>query len=80
MSWDTSVRNLRLGGSTDKAPRYAESTSIWLLVQVLTLRRNNDPSLLFLLPQENLISWIPENIRKKECTYFVESSQTSDSG
>ncbi|KAJ7421358.1 Transient receptor potential cation channel subfamily M member 2 [Willisornis vidua] len=30
--------------------------------------------------QENLISWIPENIRKKECTYFVESSQTSDSG
>uniref|UniRef100_A0A8C3NF97 Transient receptor potential cation channel subfamily M member 2 n=1 Tax=Geospiza parvula TaxID=87175 RepID=A0A8C3NF97_GEOPR len=29
---------------------------------------------------ENLISWIPENIRKKECTYFVESSQTSDSG
>uniref|UniRef100_A0A672V7V2 Transient receptor potential cation channel subfamily M member 2 n=1 Tax=Strigops habroptila TaxID=2489341 RepID=A0A672V7V2_STRHB len=33
-----------------------------------------------MLPQENLISWIPENIRKKECTYFVESSQTSDSG
>uniref|UniRef100_A0A8C5JTP5 Transient receptor potential cation channel subfamily M member 2 n=1 Tax=Junco hyemalis TaxID=40217 RepID=A0A8C5JTP5_JUNHY len=30
--------------------------------------------------KENLISWIPENIRKKECTYFVESSQTSDSG
>ncbi|OXB58661.1 hypothetical protein ASZ78_003628 [Callipepla squamata] len=30
--------------------------------------------------QENLISWIPENIQKKECTYFVESSQTSDSG
>uniref|UniRef100_A0A8B9PZT3 Transient receptor potential cation channel subfamily M member 2 n=1 Tax=Apteryx owenii TaxID=8824 RepID=A0A8B9PZT3_APTOW len=29
---------------------------------------------------ENLISWIPENIRKKECMYFVESSQTSDSG
>ncbi|XP_010218670.1 PREDICTED: transient receptor potential cation channel subfamily M member 2 isoform X1 [Tinamus guttatus] len=30
--------------------------------------------------KENLISWIPENIRKKECMYFVESSQTSDSG
>nr|XP_021142078.1 transient receptor potential cation channel subfamily M member 2 isoform X3 [Columba livia] len=30
--------------------------------------------------KENLISWIPENIQKKECTYFVESSQTSDSG
>ncbi|XP_053929922.1 transient receptor potential cation channel subfamily M member 2 isoform X3 [Cuculus canorus] len=30
--------------------------------------------------KENLISWIPENIRKKECTYFVESSQMSDSG
>ncbi|NXA55395.1 TRPM2 protein, partial [Nothocercus julius] len=30
--------------------------------------------------RENLISWIPENIRKKECIYFVESSQTSDSG
>uniref|UniRef100_A0A8C8BI59 Transient receptor potential cation channel subfamily M member 2 n=1 Tax=Otus sunia TaxID=257818 RepID=A0A8C8BI59_9STRI len=42
--------------------------------------RNPDPLLLFLLPQENLISWIPENIQKKECTYFVESSQTSDSG
>ncbi|NWU97559.1 TRPM2 protein, partial [Upupa epops] len=39
-----------------------------------------NPFLLFLLPQENLISWIPENIRKKECTYFVESSQPSDSG
>uniref|UniRef100_A0A8B9TIK5 Transient receptor potential cation channel subfamily M member 2 n=1 Tax=Anas platyrhynchos TaxID=8839 RepID=A0A8B9TIK5_ANAPL len=30
--------------------------------------------------KENLISWIPENIRKKECVHFVESSQTSDSG
>uniref|UniRef100_A0A8C6NBL5 Transient receptor potential cation channel subfamily M member 2 n=1 Tax=Melopsittacus undulatus TaxID=13146 RepID=A0A8C6NBL5_MELUD len=30
--------------------------------------------------KENLISWIPENIRKKVCTCFVESSQTSDSG
>nr|XP_009663409.1 PREDICTED: transient receptor potential cation channel subfamily M member 2 isoform X1 [Struthio camelus australis] len=30
--------------------------------------------------KENLISWIPENIRKKECMYFVKSSQTSDSG
>ncbi|KAH0623928.1 hypothetical protein JD844_007134 [Phrynosoma platyrhinos] len=29
---------------------------------------------------ENLSSWIPENIRKKECVYFVESSQMSDSG
>uniref|UniRef100_A0A663LU42 Transient receptor potential cation channel subfamily M member 2 n=1 Tax=Athene cunicularia TaxID=194338 RepID=A0A663LU42_ATHCN len=42
--------------------------------------RNPEPLLLFLLPQENLISWIPENIQKKECIYFVESSQTSDSG
>uniref|UniRef100_A0A8C6YRI5 Transient receptor potential cation channel subfamily M member 2 n=1 Tax=Nothoprocta perdicaria TaxID=30464 RepID=A0A8C6YRI5_NOTPE len=42
--------------------------------------RNPEHLLLFLLPQENLISWIPENIRKKECMYFVESSQTSDSG
>ncbi|XP_044531649.1 transient receptor potential cation channel subfamily M member 2 [Gracilinanus agilis] len=30
--------------------------------------------------RENLSSWIPENIRKKECVYFVESSKTSDSG
>uniref|UniRef100_A0A8D2JAJ1 Transient receptor potential cation channel subfamily M member 2 n=1 Tax=Varanus komodoensis TaxID=61221 RepID=A0A8D2JAJ1_VARKO len=30
--------------------------------------------------QENLSSWIPENIRKKECIYFIESSQMSDSG
>ncbi|CAM9306625.1 unnamed protein product [Bubo scandiacus] len=37
---------------------------------------SNDPT----TKSENLISWIPENIQKKECTYFVESSQTSDSG
>ncbi|XP_020835678.1 transient receptor potential cation channel subfamily M member 2 isoform X1 [Phascolarctos cinereus] len=30
--------------------------------------------------KENLSSWIPENIKKKECVYFVESSKTSDSG
>ncbi|XP_060098023.1 transient receptor potential cation channel subfamily M member 2 isoform X3 [Heteronotia binoei] len=30
--------------------------------------------------KENLSSWIPENIRKKECVYFIESSQMSDSG
>uniref|UniRef100_A0A8C8SFY4 Transient receptor potential cation channel subfamily M member 2 n=1 Tax=Pelusios castaneus TaxID=367368 RepID=A0A8C8SFY4_9SAUR len=30
--------------------------------------------------KENLSSWIPENIRKKQCVYFVESSQMSDSG
>ncbi|XP_062832545.1 transient receptor potential cation channel subfamily M member 2 isoform X1 [Anolis carolinensis] len=30
--------------------------------------------------KENLSTWIPENIRKKECVYFVESSQMSDSG
>ncbi|XP_076975263.1 transient receptor potential cation channel subfamily M member 2 isoform X2 [Tamandua tetradactyla] len=29
---------------------------------------------------ENLSSWIPENIKKKECMYFVESSQVSDAG
>ncbi|KAK9401048.1 Trpm2: Transient receptor potential cation channel subfamily M member 2 [Crotalus adamanteus] len=31
-------------------------------------------------PQENLRLWIPENIQKKECVYFIESSQLSDSG
>ncbi|XP_025027088.1 transient receptor potential cation channel subfamily M member 2 [Python bivittatus] len=30
--------------------------------------------------KENLRSWIPENIQKKECVYFIESSQLSDSG
>ncbi|XP_032628358.1 transient receptor potential cation channel subfamily M member 2 isoform X3 [Chelonoidis abingdonii] len=30
--------------------------------------------------KENLSSWIPENIKKKECVYFVESSQMSDTG
>uniref|UniRef100_A0A8C0ZV95 Transient receptor potential cation channel subfamily M member 2 n=1 Tax=Castor canadensis TaxID=51338 RepID=A0A8C0ZV95_CASCN len=30
--------------------------------------------------QENLRSWIPENIKKKECMYFVESSKLSDAG
>nr|XP_035138985.2 transient receptor potential cation channel subfamily M member 2 isoform X5 [Callithrix jacchus] len=30
--------------------------------------------------QENLSSWIPENIKKKECVYFVESSKLSDAG
>ncbi|XP_037597956.1 transient receptor potential cation channel subfamily M member 2 isoform X5 [Cebus imitator] len=30
--------------------------------------------------QENLSSWIPENIKKKECLYFVESSKLSDAG
>ncbi|XP_036207757.1 transient receptor potential cation channel subfamily M member 2 isoform X1 [Myotis myotis] len=30
--------------------------------------------------QENLSSWIPENIKKKECMYFVESSKLSDAG
>ncbi|XP_075793431.1 transient receptor potential cation channel subfamily M member 2 isoform X5 [Pelodiscus sinensis] len=30
--------------------------------------------------KENLSSWIPENIRKKECVYFVESSLMSDTG
>ncbi|XP_045396755.1 transient receptor potential cation channel subfamily M member 2 isoform X2 [Lemur catta] len=29
---------------------------------------------------ENLSSWIPENIKKKECVYFVESSKLSDAG
>lgn len=50
------------------------------MAELVALSRNPDPLLLFLFHQENLISWIPENIRKKECTYFVESSQTSDSG
>ncbi|KAM4889199.1 LOW QUALITY PROTEIN: transient receptor potential cation channel subfamily M member 2 [Thomomys bottae] len=30
--------------------------------------------------QENLTSWIPEHIKKKECVYFVESSKLSDAG
>uniref|UniRef100_F6X3P3 Transient receptor potential cation channel subfamily M member 2 n=2 Tax=Macaca mulatta TaxID=9544 RepID=F6X3P3_MACMU len=30
--------------------------------------------------QESLSSWIPENIKKKECVYFVESSKLSDAG
>ncbi|XP_021112017.1 transient receptor potential cation channel subfamily M member 2 isoform X1 [Heterocephalus glaber] len=30
--------------------------------------------------QEHLSSWIPENIKKKECVYFVESSKLSDAG
>ncbi|XP_021567214.1 transient receptor potential cation channel subfamily M member 2 isoform X2 [Carlito syrichta] len=30
--------------------------------------------------QENLSSWIPENIKKKECVYFVERSKLSDAG
>ncbi|XP_029794679.1 transient receptor potential cation channel subfamily M member 2 isoform X3 [Suricata suricatta] len=30
--------------------------------------------------QENLSSWIPENIKKKECVYFVESAKLSDAG
>ncbi|XP_045357135.1 transient receptor potential cation channel subfamily M member 2 isoform X3 [Leopardus geoffroyi] len=30
--------------------------------------------------QENLSSWIPENIKKKECIYFVESPKLSDAG
>lgn len=30
--------------------------------------------------QENLSSWIPENIKKKECMYFVERCKLSDAG
>ncbi|XP_073087353.1 transient receptor potential cation channel subfamily M member 2 isoform X6 [Manis javanica] len=30
--------------------------------------------------QEHLSSWIPENIMKKECVYFVESPKLSDAG
>lgn len=30
--------------------------------------------------QRNLSSWIPDNIKKKECIYFVESSKPSDAG
>ncbi|ETE66218.1 Transient receptor potential cation channel subfamily M member 2, partial [Ophiophagus hannah] len=32
------------------------------------------------ITMENLRLWIPENIQKKECVYFIESSQLSDSG
>ncbi|EGV98052.1 Transient receptor potential cation channel subfamily M member 2 [Cricetulus griseus] len=34
----------------------------------------------FIEKQENLSSWIPENIKKKACVYFVESSKLSDAG
>ncbi|KAM5275432.1 transient receptor potential cation channel subfamily M member 2 isoform 10-T14 [Hipposideros larvatus] len=53
------------------------------------LRRNNSslckkrrPQYLFnsCEKQENLSSWIPENIKKKECMYFVESCKLSDAG
>ncbi|XP_011374673.1 transient receptor potential cation channel subfamily M member 2 [Pteropus vampyrus] len=30
--------------------------------------------------QKSLSSWIPENIKKKECVYFVESPKLSDAG
>ncbi|XP_045632325.1 transient receptor potential cation channel subfamily M member 2 isoform X3 [Ursus americanus] len=30
--------------------------------------------------QENLSSWVPQSIKKKECVYFVESSKLSDAG
>ncbi|XP_032986871.1 transient receptor potential cation channel subfamily M member 2 isoform X2 [Rhinolophus ferrumequinum] len=30
--------------------------------------------------KENLSSWIPENIKKKECMYFVECCKLSDAG
>ncbi|KAF6122339.1 transient receptor potential cation channel subfamily M member 2 [Phyllostomus discolor] len=30
--------------------------------------------------KENLSTWIPENIKKKQCIYFVESSKLSDAG
>lgn len=32
------------------------------------------------LQQKSLSSWIPENIKKKECVYFVESPKLSDAG
>uniref|UniRef100_A0A8D0EZ90 Transient receptor potential cation channel subfamily M member 2 n=1 Tax=Strix occidentalis caurina TaxID=311401 RepID=A0A8D0EZ90_STROC len=68
---------MELSSFTSEAPRCAPSTRVsgswhnfWPFAETLT------PCCFFLLPQENLISWIPENIQKKECTYFVESSQT----
>ncbi|XP_055463196.1 transient receptor potential cation channel subfamily M member 2 isoform X2 [Psammomys obesus] len=58
------------------------------LGMVANLRRSNSSlykSRRLLCPfssekQENLSSWIPENIKKKECVYFVESSKLSDAG
>lgn len=38
------------------------------------------PSTVFHPQQENLSSWIPENIKKKECMYFMESPKLSDAG
>ncbi|XP_061490401.1 transient receptor potential cation channel subfamily M member 2 isoform X2 [Rhineura floridana] len=73
----------------DSYPVYP--TSCYDLDMVPNLRRNNSkfsknkrrahfPSGSGSNEKENLSSWIPENIRKKECIYFIESSQTSDSG
>ncbi|KAM7248783.1 hypothetical protein CapIbe_000822 [Capra ibex] len=47
-----------------------------------SLCRSRRPQCLFSSceKQENLSSWIPDNIKKKECIYFVESSKLSDAG
>ncbi|XP_068837675.1 transient receptor potential cation channel subfamily M member 2 isoform X2 [Capricornis sumatraensis] len=47
-----------------------------------SLCRSKRPQCLFSSceKQENLSSWIPDNIKKKECIYFVESSKLSDAG
>ncbi|KYO36053.1 transient receptor potential cation channel subfamily M member 2 isoform X1 [Alligator mississippiensis] len=46
----------------------------------LSKGRRKSPSPMGTNEKGNLGMWIPENIRKKECIYFIESSQASDSG
>ncbi|XP_026523525.1 transient receptor potential cation channel subfamily M member 2 [Notechis scutatus] len=63
--------------------------SCYDITMVSNFRRSNSPSNRSrrrahfspsINEKENLRLWIPENIQKKECVYFIESSQLSDSG
>uniref|UniRef100_A0A8C6XGJ8 Transient receptor potential cation channel subfamily M member 2 n=1 Tax=Naja naja TaxID=35670 RepID=A0A8C6XGJ8_NAJNA len=63
--------------------------SYYDITMVSNFRRSNSPSNRSrrrahfspsINEKENLRLWIPENIQKKECVYFIESSQLSDSG
>ncbi|KAM3835803.1 LOW QUALITY PROTEIN: transient receptor potential cation channel subfamily M member 2 [Vipera latastei] len=63
--------------------------SYYDITMISNFRRSNSPSSRSkrrahyspsINEKENLHLWIPENIQKKECVYFIESSQLSDSG
>lgn len=56
------------GQGAERCPR--EARGRWVHVNIVLLNSQ----------QENLSSWIPENIKKKECVYFVESAKLSDAG